>query len=299
MVRRFSSTDGILLLTVVIWALNITITRYILTHGFQPLAYSAVRFGLAAAIFVCLTLALERSLRIGGRAQLLQVAVAAFVLFLNQACFVYALKLTMATTVALILGTMPVFAALFSSLAGVERMTRRFWLAAGVSFGGVALVAAGSGGDLSGGLAGILIAVGISATWTAYSVSIAPLMRTYSPYRISAVVLMVMWVPLILVASPQLADQDLELGWLVWLGFVFAVVGPLVLTNVLWFTAVHRVGPARATLFANLQPFLGALFAVVLLSEPLSALQIAGGAGIAAGILLAGRRATIAAPPSE
>lgn len=293
---KLTSTDGILLLTVVIWALNIAVTRYILTHGFQPLAYSAVRFGLAAAIFVGLTLVLERSLRIGGRAQLLQVAAASFVLFLNQACFVYALKLTTAATVALILGTMPVFAALLSTLAGVERMTARFWLAAGVSFGGVALVAAGSGGDLSGDLAGILLAIGISATWAAYSVAIAPLMRTLSPYRISAVVLTIMWVPLVLVASTQLADQDLELGWLVWIGFAFAVVGPLVLTNVLWFTAVHRVGPARASLFANLQPFLAALFAVVLLSEPLSTSQIAGGALIGAGILFAGRQSTIAAP---
>jgi drug/metabolite transporter (DMT)-like permease len=294
--RKLTSTDGILLLTVLIWALNITITRYILTHGFQPLAYAAVRYGLATAIFVGLTFAVERSLRIGGRAQLLQVGAAAFVLVLNQVCFVYALKLTTATTVALILGTMPVFTALLSSLAGVERMTRRFWLAAGVSFAGVVLVVAGSGGDLSGGLAGILFALGVSATWAAYSVSIAPLMRTYSPYRISAVVLMVMWVPLVLVASPQIADQDFELGWAVWVSFAFAVVGPLVLTNVLWFTAVHRVGPARASLFANLQPFLAALFAVVLLSEPLSPLQIAGGAGIAGGILLAGRRATVAAP---
>ena len=47
----------------------------------------------------------------------------------------------------------------------------------------------------------------------------------------------------------------------------------------------------------NLQPFLAALFALVLLSEPLSAWQIAGGALIGTGILLAGRRETIAAPP--
>jgi drug/metabolite transporter (DMT)-like permease len=191
---------------------------------------------------------------------------------------------------------MPVFAALFGSLAGLERMTGRFWLAAGVSFGGVGVVAAGSGGDFSGDLAGILVAVGISATWAAYSVAIAPLMRTYSPYRISAVVLMVMCVPLVLVATPQIADQTLDLGWLVWLGFAFAVVGPLVLTNVLWFTAVHRVGPARASLFANLQPFLAAIFALVLLSEPLSRWQIGGGVLIGAGILLAGRRETVAAP---
>jgi drug/metabolite transporter (DMT)-like permease len=294
--RRVDSTDGILLLTVVFWSLNITVTKYILTEGFQPLAYAAVRYSLATAIFVVVTVTLEHSLRIGGRPELVQVGVAALVLFLNQVCFVYALKLTTATTVALILGTMPVFAALFGSLAGLERMTGRFWLAAGVSFGGVGVVAAGSGGDFSGDLAGILVAVGISATWAAYSVAIAPLMRTYSPYRISAVVLMVMCVPLVLVATPQIADQTLDLGWLVWLGFAFAVVGPLVLTNVLWFTAVHRVGPARASLFANLQPFLAAIFALVLLSEPLSRWQIGGGVLIGAGILLAGRRETVAAP---
>jgi drug/metabolite transporter (DMT)-like permease len=296
MARRFSSTDGMLLLTVVIWSLNITITRYILTEGVQPLAYAAVRYGLATAIFAALTLVLERSLRIGGRTELRYVGAAAFALYLNQICFVYALKLTTATTVALILGTMPVFAALFSSLAGVERMNRRFWTAAGASFSGVALVAAGSSGDFSGELAGILLAVGVSATWSAYSVSIAPLMRTYSPYRISAVVLMVMWVPLVLTASSQISDQSVHLGWLVWLAFAFAVVGPLVLTNVLWFTAVHRVGPSRASLFANLQPFVAAVIAVVLLSEPLSALQIAGGVAIAGGILLAGRQPTVAAP---
>jgi drug/metabolite transporter (DMT)-like permease len=291
--RRLDSTDGILLLTVVLWSLNITVTKYLLDEGVKPLAYAGVRYALATAVFVMLTVALERSLRIGGRSELTHVGVAAFVLFLNQLCFVYALTLTTATTVALILGTMPVFAGLFGAVIGLERMAGRFWLAAGISFCGVGLVAAGSGGDFTGHLAGILIAVGISATWAAYSVSIAPLMRTYSPYRISAVVLALMCVPLLITGSPQIATQDLDFGWLVWLSFAFSVVGPLVLTNVLWFTAVHRVGPARASLFANLQPFLAAVFALVLLSESLSVWQLAGGVLIGAGILLAGRREAV------
>ena len=41
-----------LLSTIVLWALNLTVTRYILTHGFQPLAYATVRYGAAAVIFV-------------------------------------------------------------------------------------------------------------------------------------------------------------------------------------------------------------------------------------------------------
>ena len=61
------------------------------------------------------------------------------------------------------------------------------------------------------------------------------------------------------------------------------------LTNVLWFRAIHAVGPWRASLFANLQFFLAAVFAVLLLSESISTVQIVGGLAIAAGILLAPR----------
>jgi drug/metabolite transporter (DMT)-like permease len=64
-----------------------------------------------------------------------------------------------------------------------------------------------------------------------------------------------------------------------------------VLTNILWFTAIDRVGPSRATLFANLQPFIAAVFALVLLSERMTIVQVLGGLLIGAGILLArGRR---------
>jgi drug/metabolite transporter (DMT)-like permease len=66
---------------------------------------------------------------------------------------------------------------------------------------------------------------------------------------------------------------------------------------VLWFRAVAAVGPSRATLAANIQPFIAAVFALVLLSEPLGALQLVGGVLIGAGILLA-RRPT-ALPAAE
>jgi len=286
-----------LVVTVVVWAFNITVTKYVLTHGFRPLAYASVRYVAAAVLFAALTLALERTLAVGGRRSLGLLGAATVFVFLNQLAFVYALKLTTATTVALILGTTPVFTALFSSAVGLERLSRRFWAAALITFGGVALIAFGSGGTLSANLAGDLLAVGLAATWALYSVSIAPLMRRYSPYRISAVVLLAMSIPLVVTSSGQLAKQDYGgIGSLVWLGLGFAIVGPLVLTNVLWFKAIDRVGPSRATLFANLQPFVAALFAFVLLSEEITSLQIAGGVAIGAGIVL-DRRHPASAPP--
>src|SRR6476646_10845571 len=95
---RRPTADLMLLATVSLWALNFTVSKYILDQGFHPLAYAAVRYGAAALIFAAIT--------------------------------------------------------------GVEHMSLRFWVAAVVSFAGVVLVAAGSGGKLSTSLAGDALAVG-------------------------------------------------------------------------------------------------------------------------------------------
>ena len=296
--RRLGTVDVMLLATVVIWSFNITVTRYVLTHGFGPLSYAAVRYGAAVALFLAITFALERSFAIGGGRSLQLLGIATVTLLINQICFVYALKLTTATTVALILGATPIFTGLVSFAVGLERPSSRFWLATAISFAGVALVAVGSGGKLSSDLGGELLAVALAASWSVYTVAIAPLMRRFSPYRISAVVLLAMWVPLAALAAPQLGEQDYGgLGWLVWLCLGYAIAGPLVLTNVLWFKAIARVGPSRATLVGNLQPFLAAVIAALVLSEELDALQAVGGVAILAAVLLERKGQRLPVPP--
>jgi drug/metabolite transporter (DMT)-like permease len=296
--KRIAQADLMLLGTVTLWAFNFTVSKYILDEGFKPLAYSAVRYGCAALIFTAITLAWEGSLRVG-RAQLPLMLVCTALLFANQLSFVYALKFTTATTVALLFGTLPIFTAILARGSGVEHLSVRFWAAALLSFAGVALVALGSGGSLSTNLKGDALAISGAITWAGYSVAIAPLMRRYSPFRLSAVFLGAVTVPLVLVGSKQLSDQSFDFGALVWVGFAFAVLGPLVTTNFLWFTAIDRVGPSRASLFANLQPFLAAIIALLLLSEPITALEVAGGLAIGGGIVLASGRARAPEPPGD
>jgi drug/metabolite transporter (DMT)-like permease len=279
-----------LLATILLWSLNLSVTKYILQQGLQPLSYATVRYALAALVFVGLTLTAERSLRIQRR-HVAVLVLAAITLWLNQLSFVLALDATTASTIGLLLGAIPIFAALLGLVLGRERLTGRFWVAAGISFAGVALVAVGSGGDVSGSYEGILLGLATGATWAVYSVAVAPLMHTYSPSRVSAVVLPLAWVLIALVGIPQTSDQDWDLGWQVWALLVFATLGPLVLTNIFWFRSIHRIGPARATLAANLQPFVAAVLAVILLSESLGLLQMLGGLLIGAGIVVARRRA--------
>ncbi len=294
--RRPLGIELMLLATVVLWALNLTVTRYILTHGFEPLAYATVRYGAAAVIFLGIALVAERSVRIARRDFGL-VALAAIALWLNQLSFVFALEESSASSIALILGATPIFAAVIGIAFGLERLSQRFWIAAAVSFAGVALVATGSGAGLAGDVRGNLLGIATAATWAAYSLAITPLMQRYSASRISAVVLSLGWILIALVGFPQAAEQDYGLGWEVWALLAFATAGPLVLTNVLWFRSLHRIGASRATLVANLQPFVAAVFALLLLSERMTLPQVLGGVLIAGGILTARRRPP--APASE
>ncbi|HEV7134757.1 MAG TPA: DMT family transporter [Gaiellaceae bacterium] len=272
-----------LLGAVLLWALNVTVSKYLLEHGWRPLAYGTIRYFAAISLFWLYTYHRERSFRIERR-HLRLVGAAALALFVNQLFFVYSLKVGQASTLVLVFGSTPVFAGLLTLALRIERLQRSFWAGAGLTFAGVVLVGVGAGA--STGPEGIFLGLGTAFTWAVYTIAIAPLMRTYSPYRVSAVVLAIGWIPLALVSISQVTAQHFSFGWKVWLGFGYAVVGPLFLTNILWFTAVAIVGSSRATLFNNLQPFFGVLFAVLILSESLHAAEIVGGLFIFAGIVL-------------
>jgi drug/metabolite transporter (DMT)-like permease len=294
---RIRTVDLMLLGTVLLWALNATVTRYLLTHGFHPLAYATTRYAAAAMLFWLFTYAREGSFRIARR-DLRYVAIAAFTIFCNQLCFVYSIDKTSAATVTLFLGTTPIFIGVVASVVGLERLGRGFWVATGVSVVGVAFVASGSGG-FSGHVLGDLIAVATAMTWGMYSVAITPLMRRYSPFRISALVLVLGWIPIAVIGLPQTTSQSFHFGTLTWLGFGFAVFGPLFLTNILWFTSIAKVGPSRASLFSNFQPAVGVLFALLLLGEHLTRWEVIGGALILGAVILERSRRPPVEPPGD
>jgi drug/metabolite transporter (DMT)-like permease len=298
-VRRVSSVDAMLLSAVLLWALNITVTKYMFEHGWLPLAYATIRYFAAISIFWAYTWWRERSFRIA-RADWPYVGIAAAMIFLNQICFVYSLEFAHAATVSLLFASCPMFVGLISVALLRNQLHGSFWVEAGLTFAGVALIAAGAGGGLVSGWRGDLLAISLAVTWASYTIAIAPLMQRYSPYRISAVVLALGWAPLALVSIPQVGRQEFAFSGSVWVGFVYAIIGPLFLTNILWFTAVDRVGAARATIFNNMQPFFGVIFALLILSESIHGLEIVGGVLIFVGIYLERRlRQPAVAPAPE
>ena len=198
-----------LLATVLLWALNIDRVA-VRRHARLPAARlrdDAVLRGDPALLVLHVV---ARALASGSPAATCRSCCSRrLLIFLNQLAFVYGVDLTSASTV----GLDPRHDA---DLGGDLRDARRaraaartFWLAALVSFvRGRAdrrrrerrALRATSSATCSRCLA--------AATWAAYSVTIAPLMRRYSPFRISSLVLALGWVPLALVSIPQLTSQS-------------------------------------------------------------------------------------------
>lgn len=296
--RREASAELALLATVVIWALNFTAVKVGVTDV-APLAFSVVRFSLGAAVTVALVRWREGPLRFQRADWPLLLAAALFGITINQFTFVNALAMTTAVNVALLIGTIAMWTSLIAVAVGQERLDLRHWGGVLAGLAGVALIVVGGQAAAGGGsLLGDAFALGTAVTWAVYSVLIRPLMQRYSALQLSAFMMTVGTAILVPFAIPQLVTQD-------WshvrapaiAGLLYATFFSVVLTNVLYFTAIHRVGAARASLYTYLEPFLGVLFAVVLLGEHVAIVQLAGGLVVVGAIVLGRpRQPTIAEP---
>lgn len=294
--RRPDPADGMLVAANVIWSLNYATTKYAFER-WSPIAFSGLRFATAGIALALIIRLREGGIGVERRDVRLVVLCGIVGIFLNQLTFTYAVDYTAAANVALILGSAPAFAAVFAVVFGHERVRPAHWLALAVSLVGVALVVVG-GSNLAGfSLRGDLLAVGAALTWAAYTVMLRPLFGRYSAGRISALVILIGATVMAPVTVVQVANQDFgALTRLDWGAWAYSTIGPLLVTNWLYFRSLHRVGAARATLYMYLQPFLGAVFAAWLLGEKLVAVQLVGGAVIVGGVALGRAVATRRAP---
>ena len=71
-----------------------------------------MRYGAATVIFTWFTFGVERTFAVQKRDVVLILGAAAIGIWLNQLSYVYALEFSNASTIALILGATPIFAAL-------------------------------------------------------------------------------------------------------------------------------------------------------------------------------------------
>ena len=286
-VRARLSADVLLGVCVLIWGLNFTVVKYATSHGFTPLAFAGSRFAISATLFAVIGLTCRLGPKLPRRDLVYLALWAASMTVLNQIALPYSFRYASVSSVALLFGTLPIFAGVYSQIWRIERLGVRLWVAALFSFGGVALIAIGTHGGPSGSVGGILLGLIAPASFALYSIALVPLVRKYGSLHVNVLAAIFTAPFLLSVTAPSLIATD----WgavtpLAYAGVAFASVAAYVLTNRLWLVAGGRVGATRASLYANLQPFIGALIALLLLSEVMGRYEMLGGAAIAVGIVL-------------
>jgi O-acetylserine/cysteine efflux transporter len=288
--RTLLRNDVELLAVVFFWGFNFVAVKVGLSE-IAPLAYNAVRFFCAALILLSLTRLREGPIVIqrGDRGRLILLGFLGHAVY--QICFIEGLSRTTASSAALIFGSTPMVVAMMSRLAGHERFGWR--AAAGVLLGflGIYFVVAGGGGwraaTLEGGIAGNLMIFAAVLCWSTYTVLARELLRRYSPLRVTATALGIGALILIPVAVPQTLRQNWSaVSPVAWGGLIYSFLFALVISYVLWYRSVKRVGNLRTAVYSNLVPVVGTLFGVWLLGDRLTPWLGLGAACILTGIIL-------------
>jgi drug/metabolite transporter (DMT)-like permease len=286
---KFGAIDIALLLMTVIWGINAVVVKATYAQ-IPPMAFMAIRFMLAGSLLLAVAWIAERSLYIQRRHWGLLLATAMVGTGLYQPLFLTGLSMTTASNTALILAASPAFVALLNRALGRELLSARGWVGIALAFVGIVLIVEGGGGLEIGSevfVGDVLILLG-TFLWASYTVLAAPLMRTYSPLRVTALTTAIGALPLILLGAPAAAAlQRHEVAAWGWAGLIFSAVFAIVVAYIIWNNGVQKIGGARTALYSNLVPVIGTIAAAVFLGEAITPLKVVGAAVIFFGLHLA------------
>ena len=268
-----------LILMSVVWGLNFTAIKGALAD-FQPLTFNAIRFGTTSLFLLGLLWLRERSIGVHRKDLARFVLLAVIGNTAYQLFFINGIALTTATNGALILATTPIFIILFGALLDVEKVTSRVVQGVILSFLGVVMIVLGSGNTLTfsdQSLLGDLLIVANPICWSIYTVLSKPMLKEYSPLKLTTVTMAIGAVPFVLIGDSIVGTQNWQaISVNAWLGLGFSAFLAIGLGYVIWYTGVSRIGSARTSLYDNLVTVFAVASAWILLSESMTVIQIAG-----------------------
>ncbi len=246
-----------------------------------------VRFALAAAIFAVIIRLTGRSAalkRLPRRVVLIGLALGAAGYSLQSGLYFAAIGRLDVSMVSLLLYMYPAFVTLAALALGRTAPSFRIGAALTVASAGLVLVllAAGTGAF---DLAGALLAIGASVTYTTYILVSDRIVGSIDPFALSALVLTGATASFA-VTGLATGSLDLALASEAWLWLVLMAVVSTVIAVSCFFAGLRRVGPSEAAILSTFEPPVTVALAFVALGERLTPLQLAGGALVLAAVIV-------------
>lgn len=271
---------------VLVWGLSFVSSKSVFNAGFPPMTTALVRFSLASLILFPLHRKLHPEITVG-RTQRLPLALSG--LFGVSLYFVFenwGIKLSSASSAALIIGAIPVFVALAEHLFFHNRVTWYQGAGIAVSLGGVYLLVQGSGGRSPNMLAGNLLMLGACLSWVVYNILSRNLQKSFPGISLVAYQSLAGTLYLVPLALLESGSWLAGGGPAVWLNLLYLSLLCSAAAYFLYLYALRQLGAVVVSTYINLIPLAGALGGVIILGERLTGLQVAGGAVVLAGVAM-------------
>lgn len=287
--RSPDSSVYLVLLVQSLFASGTHLVAKVAARDVEPFTLTLVRSLIAASAFSLLLLVRGRFPRIRREDWPLVLLLAFLAIPLNQFLFLFGIRSTTPSNAALLYATTPILVVLFSRWLLGERLTRRKLIGVALGFAGVAIVILERGVDagieyVHGNL---IIYVAVLA-WGLYTVLGKKLIMQYGPLDASAITLLtgtLIFLPVGIL--PALQFDYGALGVWTWAQILYLGVITSVVAYLLWYYALARVEAGKVALFANLQPILTTILAVVLLGQGVTMQFVLGGALAILGVVIA------------
>lgn len=216
-------------------------------------------------------------------------------IFCYNAVFFTGLKLTTATSGALIVAINPLLTAVLSALWLRERVSPTQAAGLLISLVGVSIVISKGSFAVIANFAfnkGDLIMLGAPLCWALYSILGKKALGAFTPLAATAYAALfgtLLLVPAAVVEHALLGGPWPSFSWVGWLAILQLALLGTVVGFVWWYQGVGLIGASRAAVFVNLVPFFGALQAAWLLGEKVVLPQLFGGMLVVAGVYWGGR----------
>lgn len=290
--RRTLIIELSLLFMVIVWSLNFSVVKYSLEE-IDPLSFNAMRFLLATAFIWTVVKVRGIKVRVQKGDWPVLIFLGIWGNLIYQLLFIFGINLTFSANAAVMLGTIPVWVAVFSHFFTADKL--KLITTAGVlmAFLGVILIIAGDPKGFSfasDNVVGDIIIVLAAMVFGSYTLFSRKLLDKYTPMELSTIVMTVGASSLMLVAIPSLMKLDYgSISALSYTGAIYSGVLSIGLAYIIWNYGIKQVGAVRTSTYQNLVPVFGLILGYILLGEVLTILQYFGAASVIAGIVLSKR----------
>ncbi|WP_343702109.1 DMT family transporter [Chitinophaga sp.] len=278
-----------IIFVMLIWGSSFTVTKIVVTEV-PPILSAGIRNVVACLALLPFYLARRRKVKQPlPYKQLVWMGLAGTTFY--YFCFNTGMKYVAASTGALIEGLVPVAIAVPAALILKEHLAKTTIAGILLSVAGVILVGfVGNPEKSSNALLGSFLIIGAVCLWSVYTLlarslkdTDTVLITTVSTFIGTALSLPVPLYEVYQHGMPPIPPKA-------WAGIVYLGVFASALAYFLYNKALESLPAAQVGNFLNLNPVIGALIAFIFLKDKLTALQLAGGVLVLAGIILSSRQ---------